>query len=77
MPIIPLQRKIGKASPDSPAPNTYDHTPNMSVAIVSRQKLASVPPMSFADRCPHTTDIENKIVVRNAANTGRNDNDAA
>src|SRR6266481_8633135 len=72
MPIMPLKRKTGKALPDNPMPNPYAHTPNRSVAIVSRQKFASVPPMSFAERCPHTTEIENRIVVRKAANTGRN-----
>jgi len=41
------------------------------VAQVSRQKFASVPPISFAERCPLITEIENKIVVRNAANTAR------
>src|SRR5882762_5871104 len=41
----------------------------MIVAQVRRQKFASVPPMSLAERWPHTTEIENKMVVRNAANT--------
>src|SRR5438093_888447 len=34
----------------------------------SRQKFASVPPSSLAVRLPHTAEIENSTVVRNAAN---------
>src|SRR5437016_4923130 len=45
--------------------------PSSNVAAVNRQKLASVPPMSLAERWPQTTDIENRIVVRNAGNTAQ------
>jgi hypothetical protein len=38
-------------------------------AAVSRQKLASLPPISRADRCPQITDIENRMLANNAANT--------
>src|SRR5881396_4015104 len=37
-------------------------------AKLSRQKFASVPPSSLAVRLPHTAEIENSTVVRNAAN---------
>lgn len=36
-----------------------------------RQKLASVPPISLAERCPQTDETENRMVHRKAANTGR------
>src|SRR6266508_2752546 len=36
--------------------------------MTSRQKFASVPPSSFAARLPQTAEIENRMVVMNAAN---------
>ena len=41
------------------------------MAKASRQKFASVPPSSLADRVAQTTDTENKMVVRKEASTGR------
>src|ERR1035441_4092387 len=45
--------------------------PSSSAARVSRQKLASVPPISLADRWPHVIEMENNNVHNSAANTGR------
>jgi (2Fe-2S) ferredoxin len=41
------------------------------VAMVRRQKFASVPPMSRADCLPQTIERENNTVVKSAANTAR------
>src|ERR1051326_7362776 len=72
IPTMPLRKKIGKARPDSPIPSEYDHAPRKIAAQVCRQKFASVPPISFADRWPLTTEIENRIVLRNAAHIAKN-----
>src|ERR1017187_7573576 len=69
IPMMPLNRNMGKESPDNPCPKLYDQIPRNVTANVNRQKLASVPPMSLAERWPHTKEIENKMVVKNAANT--------
>src|ERR1017187_4961934 len=45
--------------------------PSSRLARVSRQKLASVPPISLADRWPHVIEMENNNVHNSAANTGR------
>jgi hypothetical protein len=71
IPIIPLRKNNGNAFPSRPIPKPYAQIARKSVAQVSRQKFASVPPISFAERWPLMTEIENKIVVRNAANTAR------
>src|SRR5258706_14966868 len=71
IPMMPLTRNTGRASPPKPIPKPKAQMLRKSVAKVSRQKLASVPPIILADRWPQTTETENKIVDRNAANTGR------
>jgi len=71
IPIIPLRKNNGNAFPSRPIPKPYAQIARKSVAQVSLQKFASVPPISFAERWPLMTEIENKIVVRNAANTAR------
>ena len=68
-PTSPLMRNSGSAWPPSPAPNAKDHPPSISVALLKRQKFASVPPIMLADRWPQTPEIANKIVDNNAANT--------
>ncbi|MDB6033260.1 MAG: hypothetical protein JWM16_3598 [Verrucomicrobiales bacterium] len=45
--------------------------PSKNVAKQSRQKCASVPPSTREERLPETADIENKIVVTNAASIWR------
>lgn len=68
-PMQPLMKKMGNALPESPTPKFSPNNPSKMAAKHIRQKFASVPPSSFADRFPHTADIENRIVVRNAAIT--------
>ncbi|WP_237712428.1 hypothetical protein [Pedosphaera parvula] len=38
------------------------------VAKARRQKFASVPPINFAERLPQMTEMEKKMVVKNAGN---------
>ena len=60
---------MGNALPERPTPKFSPYSPSRMAAKHIRQKFASVPPSNFADRFPHTADIENRIVVRNAAIT--------
>ena len=68
---MPLARNSGNPTPDNPDPQVYAQAASNTVATVIRQKFASVPPISRADRWPHRTESEKNIVVSNAANTGR------
>src|ERR1035441_7531469 len=45
--------------------------PSSSEARISRQKLASAPPIILADRWPQVIETENRSVHNSAANTGR------
>src|SRR5438270_8197166 len=69
MPIMPLRRKNGKAAPVRPFPKAKAQMARNAAAHRRRQKLASVPPNNLDERWPHTTDAENKMVVRNAGST--------
>ena len=57
--MIPLTQKMGNVRPESPCPKTSAHSPRKKQAQTSRQKLASVPPISFAERVPQITEMEN------------------
>ena len=69
MPMMPLRRKNGNAAPVRPFPKPKAQMASKAQAHRSRQKLASVPPSSLAERWPQTTDAENKMVVRKAGST--------
>jgi len=66
-PIAPLITNTRKPAPPTPPPNTCAYTASSAAANNSRQKFASFPPMICAVRLPHTAEIENRIVVKNAA----------
>ena len=68
-PMQPLTKKIQKPWPLTPAPAKCAQAASSNAAKQRRQKFASVPPSIFDVRCPHTAEMENKIVVRNAAHT--------
>jgi len=68
-PIRPLTRKMGKASPYKPCPQEFAQRPSSAVENESRQKLASAPPMRLAERHAQTMEADQRMVVRNAANT--------
>src|SRR5687768_5068665 len=67
-PSTPLQRNRGNAWPAMPWPRVCAHKPNSTVARMTRQKFASIPPSALLVRCAHTPETENRMVVKNAGN---------
>jgi hypothetical protein len=69
IPTTPLRRNVGNACPSSPLPNPKAQVPSNSVAATRRQKFASVPPSTRAERCAQTMERANRTVQSSAANT--------